>query len=89
MEIIYGSSFLRALKKKIEGHKEIKSMMLKQVEIFYQDPFDPRLKTHKLRGRLNDWWSFSIGYDMRIIFTFKGNNQKALFIDIGSHDEVY
>jgi mRNA-degrading endonuclease YafQ of YafQ-DinJ toxin-antitoxin module len=41
-----------------------------------------------LSGELKGLWSFSIEYDCRVIFEFIEDN-KALFIDIGSHDEVY
>jgi len=50
--------------------------------------FEPQLKTHKLTGKLQDLWSFSIDYDLRVIFYFV-NETNAVFVDIGSHDEVY
>ena len=59
-----------------------------RVEWFADDPFDPRLRTHKLSGELSDLWSFSITYDVRVIFYFTGEDN-AVFVDIGSHDEVY
>lgn len=52
------------------------------------DPFALSLKTHKLSGKLKDLWSFSLDYDERILFYFT-EDQKAVFLDIGSHDEVY
>jgi mRNA interferase YafQ len=52
------------------------------------DPYDERLRTHKLSGKLKDLWSFSIAYDIRVIFHF-ADEQKAVFVDIGRHDEVY
>ena len=56
--------------------------------IFRQDPFDPRLRTHKLSGRLSELWSFSTAYDLRVIFCFQPQN-RAMFENIGTHDEVY
>jgi mRNA-degrading endonuclease YafQ of YafQ-DinJ toxin-antitoxin module len=56
--------------------------------LFILDPFDPTLKTHKLSGKLKDLWSFSVGYDERVLFYFT-ENEKAVFVDMGSHDEVY
>ena len=58
-----------------------------KVDIFLTDPFDQRLRTHKLSGKPKKLWSFSLGYDFRVIFYFEG--EQAIFIDIGSHDEVY
>lgn len=56
--------------------------------IFSVNPFDPRLKTHKLHGDKKDMWAFSIDYSYRIAFVFVGNNE-VLYTDIGTHDQVY
>jgi mRNA-degrading endonuclease YafQ of YafQ-DinJ toxin-antitoxin module len=58
------------------------------LEQFTIEPFAPTLKTHKLSGKLRDSWSFSIDYDARVLFYFT-EDEKAVFVDIGSHDEVY
>lgn len=31
---------------------------------------NPRLKTHKLKGKLAGSWACSAGYDLRIVFEF-------------------
>ena len=56
-------------------------------EIFKEDPFDPRLKTHKvfaLSGRagraIHSVW---IEDDLRAVFFIKGNT--VFTVDIGSH----
>lgn len=89
MEIAFSSSFKRAFKKKVKTRKEIEDLFWETAELFIQDPFHSSLKTHKLSGKLKDLWSFSVEYDLRVIFYFEDNNSKAVFIDIGSHDEVY
>jgi addiction module RelE/StbE family toxin len=53
-----------------------------------KSPFDRTLRTHKLSGKLQDLWSFSIGYDLRVVFYFVEEN-RVVFVDIGKHDEVY
>ena len=61
-----------------------------KVQLFITDPYHLQLKTHKLSGKLKELWSFSIEYDVRVVFYFtKDKPPKAIFIDIGSHDEVY
>ena len=52
------------------------------------NPHDARLRTHKLSGELREQWSFTVEYDVRVVFSFLPNN-RAVFEDIGSHDEVY
>ena len=53
-------------------------------KIFRADAFDRRLKTHKLRGKFSGFWSFSISYSYRIIFTFEKDGV-AVFHDVGDH----
>ena len=52
------------------------------------NPFDPKLRTHKLSGKLKDLWSFSVEFDLRVVFQFV-DDQQAYFIDMGTHKEVY
>jgi mRNA-degrading endonuclease YafQ of YafQ-DinJ toxin-antitoxin module len=60
----------------------------KQFEIFKEDIFDKRLRTHKLKGALSEYYAFSISYSDRIVF--KVLEDGGVFLaDIGSHDEVY
>ena len=87
LEIVFDPAFERAYKKRIH-HPKLKEKFWRKVEIFINDPYHSLLKTHKLSGKLKDLLSFSIDYDCRIIFYFKTSN-KVVFIDIGSHDEVY
>lgn len=88
MEVSFSSSFKRAFKKIIKGNKSLETAFWEKVEIFIRDPFDRRLRTHKLSGTLKDLWSFSVAYDVRVIFFFAGE-RRAVFIDIGDHDSVY
>jgi mRNA-degrading endonuclease YafQ of YafQ-DinJ toxin-antitoxin module len=55
------------------------------------DAFDPRLRTHKLRGELAECWSCTAGYDLRIVFQFVQHNgaEAILLLSVGTHDEVY
>lgn len=55
----------------------------KREEMFRKNPFDPRLDTHKLHGKLKDKWSFSIDWNNRILFEF--DNGDVIFLDIGPH----
>ena len=53
-------------------------------KIFRKDPFDSRLKTHKLKGKLKNRWSFSLTYSQRVLFKFYKNDE-VIFYDIGNH----
>ena len=54
---------------------------------FAADPRDPLLRTHKLKGELAGYWSFSVDEDLRVIFRWDGD--VAFLVNLGSHDEVY
>lgn len=58
------------------------------MEVFQEDPFDAHLRTHKLSGDLAEFWSFSVEYNVRVVFLFATKN-RVVFTDIGTHDEVY
>ena len=64
--------------------KKIKELAKDRVEIFKKNPFNSRLKTHKLSGRDKECWAFWITYSYRIKFIFL-SNEKVLFLDIGPH----
>lgn len=81
MKISYSSKFER------EYHKlplSVKKIAEKKEKIFRINPFDSRLKTHKLKGRLKDFWSFSIDDKYRIIFEFIGKHE-VWFHSTGTH----
>jgi mRNA-degrading endonuclease YafQ of YafQ-DinJ toxin-antitoxin module len=88
VEVSFSSSFKRAFKKRIKGNTDLEARFWQKLEHFTADPFEPSLKTHKLSGKLKEFWSFSVDYDERILFYFT-TDEKAVFVDIGSHDEVY
>jgi len=80
-KIYYTSIFLKQLTKIPARFKE---EFDKQEKIFKIDPFDARLKTHKLKGKLKDYWAFSISRSHRIIFEFI-KKDTVLFYKIGTH----
>lgn len=63
---------------------EIKRKAASSEIIFRSNPFDKRLKTHKLKGVLREFYSFSVGYRYRVLFSFE-NGDKVTFVDVGTH----
>ena len=59
----------------------------KKQKILKENPFSPVLKTHKLKGILSDYWSFSIDRQYRVIFRLI-KPRHIVLIDAGTH-EVY
>ena len=83
MKIIYSSKFAREYKKLPE---DVKNFAEEQETIFRKDPFDLRLKTHKLKGKFDGFLSFSISYKYRIIFEFAKDKKTVYFHAVGDHD---
>jgi len=91
--LILASSFKRAFKAVVRRRPELRQQIEERLRLLAIAPFDPMLKTHKLKGELSGSWAFSVEYDCRIIFNFLQNaesgEEEILLIDIGTHDEVY
>ena len=56
--------------------------------LFRKNPFQANLRTHKLKGRLKNYWVFSIDQHYRIVFAFVSKN-KVRFHTIGLHNIYY
>jgi len=82
MKIYYSNKFAREYKKL---PIEIKRIAEKREKIFRQNPFDLRLKTHRLSGKLKTFWSFSIDFKHRIIFEII-DEKTAWFHSVGTHN---
>ena len=81
MKIIYSPEFLRRYDK-LPG--QVKEKAEQREEIFLNDPFDKRLKTHKLKGELDGFWAFSVDFKYIIIFRFE-EKHTVRFYSIGGH----
>jgi addiction module RelE/StbE family toxin len=88
IEIAFENSFKRSCRRKIAGNQDRERRFRQKLKLFQNNPFETSLRTHKLSGKLQELWSFSVEYDLRIVFYFADEN-KVVFIDIGTHDEVY
>ena len=84
MKIIYSTKFAREYRKL---PLKIKKLAEKREQIFRKDPFESSLKTHKLTGKLKEYYSFSIDYQYRIIFEFV-EKDNIWFHSAGTH-EIY
>lgn len=88
IKITWDQGFKRIYKKKVKNNDELKKKFWDAMDLFSKNLFNPRLRTHKLTGKLEGLWALSIDYDCRVIFQFIDKNE-VLLIDIGGHDEVY
>ncbi len=81
MKILYHPRFKRAYKKL---SAELKSKAEIKEKLFRDNPFHPILDTHKLHGKLKNYWSFSVDKKYRVLFEF--DNADVIFLDVDNHD---
>ena len=56
----------------------------KKIKLFEEDCFNRILDTHKLKGVLKNFWSFSIDDNYRVMFRFLPE-QEVIYYRIGLH----
>jgi mRNA-degrading endonuclease YafQ of YafQ-DinJ toxin-antitoxin module len=92
-ELLWSNTFRRAFRRTVRRHPEALADIEATLRLLQADPFTPQLATHKLKGRLAGTWACSAGYDLRILFEFLPNPERAeedlFLLEIGTHDEVY
>lgn len=81
IEIFYSPQFAK-MYKRLPRH--IKEAAEDKEKLFRLNPYDSRPHTHKLSGRLKNYWAFSIDYHYRIIFSFVDDNI-VRFHAVGTH----
>ncbi len=89
--LIRSSAFVRAAMRLLKKHPQLAQDLRVTLEVMSEDVFDPKLKTHKLKGDLVGSWACSTGYDLRIIFQLVQHEgaEAVLLQTVGTHDEVY
>lgn len=56
-----------------------------KIQIFAKTPRHPMLKTHKLKGRLQECFAFQLVKGYRVLFEFSADDTVNL-LDVGPHD---
>jgi mRNA-degrading endonuclease YafQ of YafQ-DinJ toxin-antitoxin module len=81
MNIVYTKKFEKMFKRLPIS---IKNQAVQKEAVFMRYPFSQTLKVHKLKGKFEGYYAFSIDFHYRIIFRLI-ENDSALFIAIGDH----
>ena len=84
MEPIYHRNFKKQLQKlPVKTQDKFED----RIELFLKNQFHPLLNNHSLTGEYTGCRSINITGDIRAIFFTKPDT--VIFIDIGSHSELY
>lgn len=65
----------------------IQQLAIEKDKAFRLNPYSSQLKTHKLKGKLSKFWSYSVKYNYRVVFEFV-DKDSVIYHDIGTH-EIY
>lgn len=84
-DLAFGKKFEKYKSKLTDSDRQ---KLKKRLEIFVEDIFDKRLKTHKLKGELKDYYAFWINYSDRMVFKIL-EDEGVYFIEVGDHDVCY
>lgn len=87
MKIVYHKTFKKHFKKRIAPNKKLQQRFYQRLELLIDEPNNPLLRKHQLKGKKKNYWSFSVTGDIRVIYRIE---KKSLFLyDIGTHAQVY
>ena len=77
-------------------HKHYKKLSMREqrlvdltIQLFASNPEDPKLRNRPLQGSLKGVRSITTGFDLRIHYIQKENESLILFLDVGSHSQLY
>ena len=88
--LIWGKTFVRAFKRTVKKHPTLSEELEKTLRLLAENPFDPHLETHKLKGKLSGSWACSVRYDLRIVFDFvKSETQVENVLIKGQNGEEF
>ena len=86
MQIIYTKDFVKSYKKLGSYDKKSVDTTLK---LFIQDPQNPKLRNHALKGDKEGIRSMDVKFDLRILFYEENEYVKIIMLDIGTHSQLY
>lgn len=88
MKIYLDSTYIKHYQKRISSNINLSRKTTERIKLFREDPRHPLLKDHGLTGTSFRHRGFWITGDIRIIYERVGKAE-VLFLDIGSHNQVY
>lgn len=84
--IEFDSKVLKKLKLFQKRDPKFYKKIIKQLDLFENNPQHESLRLHKLKGGKTNVWSISIDKSYRMLYTEDG---VIYFFDIGTHNQVY
>jgi len=87
LKLVTTKRFDKNLIRFLKVHPELKQKVKVLLTQLVKNPFNPKLKTHKLSGNFSDLHASSLSYSYRVVFHI--SNDTITMINIGAHEDVY
>ena len=88
-KLLFPAPYAKRERRFLLRHPDLRERYFKTLLLLEQDPFHPSLRLHPLKGKLTGLHSASISLQYRITLELEVRDNEILFIDVGSHGEVY
>ena len=85
--IYFDDVFVRHYQERVLKDKKLHELYKQVLALFIQNPNTKSLHNHELKGKMSTKRSFVVDTDCRVIYLEEENGY--LFLDIGTHEEVY
>lgn len=81
--------FRRQAARFFRKHPDLLPRFEQVVRALREDPWQPRLRLHGLKGTLEDIHAVSLTYAYRVTLRLDLAQREITLLDIGTHDDVY
>lgn len=88
MNTEFHPQFRKSYKKRIANNAKLVKKVAERIKLFQEDPTNPLLKDHGLTGEKSHPRAFWVTGDIRIVY-LPVSEDEVIFLDIGSHNQVY
>jgi addiction module RelE/StbE family toxin len=82
-------TFVRTARRFLRRRQPLQPHVREVLRILEQDPFDPRLKTHPLHGKLEGLHACRVTRSVRLVLRIESEERTVTLLDLGEHDQVY
>jgi addiction module RelE/StbE family toxin len=84
MRIAYSRNFIKQSKKL---SPDMRLKLTRRIVLFTDNPLDPRLRDHRLKGKYKEYRSIDVTGDFRALYLLREN--EAIFDIVGTHPQLY
>jgi addiction module RelE/StbE family toxin len=69
--------------------KQEQVTVVQTLKLFEKDPFNLKLRNHRLKGKYSNFRSISASGDLRLHYFEEDDKITVLFVELGSHSQLY